>query len=168
MMGAGGEGAALGGQGVVSNPTRHNKLERNRYLKVTPQCRQLPVALSLVVDQAHLEEVLYALANSPLRIQTTQVDFRHVRGIKPASAEGGPPGGDGAGPPPKFPREGAFDGRVGGPPPEGGAEGAPRNEDDPNLIQLEVYGIAAVYQRPPPKTKPNEASPGAPAGAPGR
>ncbi len=46
-----------------------------------PTVRHLPVAMLLIVDQTHMHEVLVAMSNSRLRVQTTQVQFHHVGGI---------------------------------------------------------------------------------------
>ncbi|HTU88618.1 MAG TPA: hypothetical protein VMF69_00840 [Gemmataceae bacterium] len=80
------------GRGPTGNKTPNNEIERNRYLqskdqdkKVNPPSRHLPVALQLVVEQTHMHDVLIALANSRLRFQITQVDFRHDKEYVPQS-----------------------------------------------------------------------------------
>jgi hypothetical protein len=50
-----------------------NGLIETRYLEVTPQARRLPVAIVLIVDQAHVSRVEAAFADSPLRFLLTQV-----------------------------------------------------------------------------------------------
>jgi hypothetical protein len=70
----------------ASNLTPNNKIERNRYLRpanqektVNPPSRHLPFALQLITEQSHVNDVLLALANSRLRVQITQVEFRHAK-----------------------------------------------------------------------------------------
>ncbi len=70
--GVGGPGGAN-----AAEMTKINKISRLRYMHITPQCRHLPVAMRLVVDQAHLHDLLAAAANSALRIQITQVHINH-------------------------------------------------------------------------------------------
>src|ERR1019366_8825132 len=65
-----------GGAQTPANKTPNLGLDRDRYLFVTDQSRHLPLAMTLAVDQSHLNEILVALANSRLRFQTTQVEFR--------------------------------------------------------------------------------------------
>ena len=65
-----------------------NGIDRDRYIDVGSQdrsggdkiyiVRRLPVALVLVLDQEYISDVLTALANSYLRIQTTQVHWQHL------------------------------------------------------------------------------------------
>ena len=66
------------GQDSLTSP---HKLLRNRYLYVTKQCRHLPIAMLLVVEQEHIHDLLVALTDSKLRFQVTQIQFRHVKGI---------------------------------------------------------------------------------------
>jgi hypothetical protein len=183
-------GGAGGTRGVMPGATGGNEesktlkysMERNRYLQVTPQCRHLPLALVLVVDQAHIPDVMAAIANSRLRIQVTQVQIGHARGVKP-QVSGGPakpsteqaPAVPVAGGPALPPAAGGVRqlpgaalagrlGRVGG---ARGGEGRPNpavpaavpqpgspgtnavitDTDDPNLVELAIYGIAALYER---------------------
>lgn len=66
---------------------------RRRYVEITPQVRRMPVAIVVVVDQAYIQDMLLAFANSPLRFQITQVTWHRFRGnIGTGSA------GDGMGP----------------------------------------------------------------------
>jgi hypothetical protein len=206
MPGMGGMG------GGVVNPTPLNGLERNRYISATEQCRHLPLGMVLVVDQSYVPDVLTAIANSPLRIQITQVDFRHIPGIQRGEGWSGTPGETGVprmpmpggpggagmkrmqgvmGPMPRMsgkgggfmpgpgPGRGANlgDTRRGerGPMPRpGGGEGtgmdSDTGEEDSNLVELAVYGVAALYERYPPKPKeerpPGDTSTPAVGGAP--
>jgi hypothetical protein len=93
MMGGGMMGGRSGGQGANSgNPTPNNQFERNRYLqptsqdkKLNPPSRHLPMAIQFIVEQSHMHDVLLALANSRLRFQITQAEFRHVKDYTPQS-----------------------------------------------------------------------------------
>ncbi len=106
MMGGNGPMAPNGMPGqkgiVAGNTTPNNSIERNRYLQAPKKkedtaptgsneaekpSRHLPLALQLIVDQAHLSDVLVALANSRLRIQITQVEFHRVKDIKQGDAD---------------------------------------------------------------------------------
>jgi hypothetical protein len=57
-----------------------NKLSRKRYIDLTPQVRRMPVGMVVIVDQAFIQDVLVALANSKLRFQTTQFDWNRFHG----------------------------------------------------------------------------------------
>lgn len=66
------------GGGDVATVIDANK---KRYVeKPTLQVRRMPVAITLIVDQAYMQDVLLAYANSPLRFQITQVDWQRFRG----------------------------------------------------------------------------------------
>lgn len=76
----------------AGNPTLNNEIERNRYLRppeqdkdANPPSRHLPLAVRLVVEQSHMNDVQLALANSRLRIQITQVEFHHAKDYRPQS-----------------------------------------------------------------------------------
>ncbi len=101
MPSGGGTGSAMmrpGGMGggntaPVGNRTPNNDIERDRYLqpastdknqKPLPS-RHLPLAIQLVVEQAHMHDVMVALANSRLRFQITQVEFQHDKNFVPQS-----------------------------------------------------------------------------------
>jgi len=79
-------GMAGGGDSTPSG------LRRDRYITLTEQCRHMPVAFLVVVDQAHIHDVLIAVANSKLRIQITQVEFNHAHGVAPPPDEDLPEG----------------------------------------------------------------------------
>ncbi len=67
-----------------------------RYLEVTEQLRRVPIALSLVVDQMYINDVLIAYANSALRFETSQVHWsRFNESLAEAPGAGGIPGGSG-------------------------------------------------------------------------
>jgi hypothetical protein len=147
--------------------TRVNTLPRERYLVVTPECRHLPIALRLIVDQGHLHEVLGEVVNSRLRVQITQVELRRAYDVK-APGLGGKDGKDDKGPsgplvrpfPDRGPRKG--EGRVFPPPPprpapvpvgpgmgEEGRHAVTQADDPAALYEVTIYGIASLYDRPP-------------------
>lgn len=87
MMGRGGEGGGMMGRGMgaasaVKDPTLINGIDRAIYIHTTDQCRHLPFAMSLILDQTIMNEVLASLANSKLRIQLTQFHYQHYNGYK--------------------------------------------------------------------------------------
>ncbi|MBX9584939.1 MAG: hypothetical protein K2X87_31935 [Gemmataceae bacterium] len=105
--GAGGRSAAVReGGGTVGGVIDGNK---NRYVELTPQVRRLPVAICLITDQAYIQDVLLAYANSPLRFQITQVHWQRFRGSLGGTG-GTSAGGFG----------GLFGGAMGGTPPAAG------------------------------------------------
>jgi hypothetical protein len=230
---AGGPKGEMGRGAATDTSKTPNGLIRDRYISVTDQVRHMPVALDLIVDQAHMQDVLTAVVNSRLRIQITQVQWRRIRGVKSTGDEAGPgmaggmapPGVGGlSGPPSGFGSPGTpgAPGSFGGPPtgggrygsggmspgPMGGSSGGPLtggsgggglrspggsspgssgglppiggsspggrgpgtpsvgagDDSDPNLVELAVYGIAALYERYPPKPKADAAA-AAPGGA---
>jgi hypothetical protein len=220
-MGTGGESG--GGQGSLTR----NGLEKKRYVDRTDQVRRMPVGMVVIVDQNHVQDFLTAFANSRLRIQTTQVHWRHFRdSIKPpelAATSGAGPSGMGPGMGPAGSSDGpARPGRTPGSPAPprgeddrppsrpgrpmpsmgggmqmpsspgpgmGGMPGVPRmpmfpsmpgggmsmlpggsarpgagaefEEEDPNLVELVVYGIASLYEKYPPKPATDASNPSA-------
>lgn len=91
-MGPGGMPGMAGGYAPPVNLTQHNEIDRNRYLQptsqdktVNPPSRHLPLALQLIVEQSHMQDVLVALANARLRFQITQAEFRRVKDYVPQS-----------------------------------------------------------------------------------
>ncbi len=155
-------GMSGSGMAAAGNKTPNYAIERNRYIFVTDQSRHLPVAMTLTLDQSHLPELLAAFANSKLRFQTTQVEFRRVPAGGLAGGSTQPNGFPGFNPnggvPPGMtlpPTPGATGGSRFGPPTPNGvgptdnpgaAASAP--VDNPNLIEVTVYGIASLYERP--------------------
>jgi hypothetical protein len=91
----GGPMAGMQGAKTATNVTPNNGIDRDRYLQ-EPQkegetekpSRHLPLALQLIVEQAHINDALAAVANSRLRIQITQVEWHHATGIKPENEPG--------------------------------------------------------------------------------
>jgi hypothetical protein len=144
--------------------------DKKRYVDATPQVRLLPVAMVVIVDQAHVPDVLAAVSNSNLKLWTTQVTWSHASGVTPppelekdnreaSGAEGNPSERPGPMVPPKGPPGVPMSpskGRPGFPPgyfgqPGMGGTGAAVEQDDPNLVELVVYAIASLYERYPPK-----------------
>jgi hypothetical protein len=152
-------------------------LERNRYIETSDQVRRMPVALVLIVDQSHVQDVLTAFAKSRLRFQTTQVEWKRYRGsIQPAVEEEGKvaEGPVGPGRPRRPPM--APPGVIGNfrPPPMvkpgvNPQEPADNDEDSSNLVEMALYGITSLYAKYPPKPPAGEApanpAPAAPAPA---
>jgi hypothetical protein len=170
-------GPIMGGAGTGSMNTTTNGLVRDRYLEVTPQVRRMPVGLLLVVDQAHVQDVLTAMANSRLRIQITQVQGNHFHGLvkepgdesAAAEREGERPDGRTVRKPPVAPGPSGSGeamrrmmlgsgvrGMTGGT-----GEAAEEESADAGLLELAVYGIASFYERYPPKPTAKEGDAGA-------
>jgi hypothetical protein len=80
----GGRGDMGGGPGGMSGRADPNftpmGVPRLRYLDRTDQVRRMPVGVTLVVDQAHVQDVLRAFANSRLRFQGTQFHWQRYHG----------------------------------------------------------------------------------------
>lgn len=163
---AGGGGATAA---AVSQDRTTSGINRLRYLTVTKQVRRMPIGVVMVVDQAHVQDILRAFANSRLHFQTTQIHLARYRGQSgstttvaapmpaPAALQGYPSGGQ-------------------------GATGNTGEDVNTNLVEVAVYGLASIYEKFPPKgegtppvgeaAKPVESAPsagggsGAPTGAP--
>jgi hypothetical protein len=70
---------------------------KRRYLVVTDQVRRMPVAITVIVDQSYIQDVLLAYSNCPLRFQITQVHWQRYRGGATGAGSGtGMPGYDGS------------------------------------------------------------------------
>jgi hypothetical protein len=156
----GGPGVGTPSESVGGDVTKFG-LRRKRYLIVTEQVRRMPVAMTLIVDQARIQEVLTAVANSPLRIQITQVHWQRYRGgIEPRLDDPKP------GPNPRDPE---LPPRPINPPPGGDPAKRPNHpargsgEENLNLVELSVYGVASLYKQPPSANKAlPPATPGGP------
>jgi len=132
-----------------------------RYSTQSDAVRRVPVAMKLVIDQDYLQDLLTAVANSKLRIQTTQMEWQHFpRGesIEPARPEEeNPEVGQETGTRPA-PAATAGKQPVPGNPAFGGGFGtsesqaAASDELSANVIEVEIYGIASVYERYTPNT----------------
>ncbi len=185
-------GSKGGGDATALDLTPNNAIPRNRYLHVSEQCRHLPVAMRLIVDPAHVHDVLAAVINSRLRIQVTQVQLARASDIVRQAPGDKGKGGEGAlvgmGPrafPPGYGRPGVPGGpRMPGMPPGGsmrppggpkmppggpkmppvfpmGKDGPGTKTEDTSttaptadlapLVELTIYGVACLYERP---TKP--------------
>ena len=204
MTGQPGQGAA------AKDDLTPNGINRLRYVS-SPEIetvRRIPVAFVVLIDQAFRNEVLSAVANSRLRIQTTQVYWAHRDYVPSKTAvpgndqlpRMGPPGplvgpmGNGPGGVRVPPGVGSVPPGVGSVPPGvgsvppgvgsvppgvgsvppgvGGADGVPdaasAADANRNLIELTVYGVAALFERYPKKPEkpaggdPSQANPTAP------
>ncbi len=158
---------AAGGKAPGSEDVSLNGLVRNRYISTTDEVRRMPIGMVLIVDQAHMQDVLTAVANSPLRIQITQWLWRRYHGdIKPKEEEQRLTAGENdrnregrlQRPPVAEARPGLppFGGRPGvapGMPPHsyGSGPGMASEEQEWDLIELSIYGVASLYERYPPK-----------------
>ncbi|HEY8506420.1 MAG TPA: hypothetical protein VIL46_17690, partial [Gemmataceae bacterium] len=159
--------------GATSTDVTPNGLVRGRYIDTTDQVRRMPVGVLLVVDQAYLQDVMVAFANSPLRFQNTQFHWTRFRGSLSGGGgmygTGGMPGypgdptGEGAVAPgaaePTPDGEGAVvgpgtpgPGIVGPPVPGMGMPTYPGMQrptaGDPtagNLVHFYLYGTASLY-----------------------
>lgn len=138
-----GFGASAGG-GTVASVIEANK---RRYVEVNDQVRRMPVGIVVVVDQAYIQHVMLAFANSPLRFQITQVTWNRFRGnLGTGSAGSGSAGGNdvflsgtgsgsfgmgfGRGADPDL---GSGRGPLGRPPVEGGSSQGPRPMGPPPI-----------------------------------
>jgi len=82
----GAEGGA-GGPGGSSGTTLSG-LTIPRYIDANEQVRHMPVAMTLIVKEENIPDVLAAFTNSKLRIQVTQFHWQHYRGsIQPHAEE---------------------------------------------------------------------------------
>jgi hypothetical protein len=176
---------------AADTSTTTNGIPRLRYLERTEQVRRMPVALVMIVDQAHVQDVIRALSNSRLRFQNTQIHYERFRGSISLDGPGGvadgrgpalPPGvmfppiprGDGGSPIPSRrgmqssggPGGGAprRDARIGAPPGHGDPNVNPSvDEENNNLVELTVYGLISLYEQFPPKAAAGQTPGAAPA-----
>lgn len=98
-------------------------LLRERYAVTTDQVRRIPLAVVVLADQAHAQEILTALTNSKFRFQVTQVGWQHHRGSASAEEEAAPVR-----------------------PVPGDAKKEPE-EMQTNLIELVIYCVASIYEK---------------------
>jgi hypothetical protein len=155
-----------GGAPVAGGKQINKYIQRERYLDFTEQVRWMPVGMVLIVDQEYMQDVQVAVANSRLRIQPTQIAYHRAHGVRssvardgktadvisgPVMAEGILGGGSGGsrGGRPTTPFSGA-----GGRTFPGAMNPTSSSEEDPNLVELSIYGIASLYERFPPKEAP--------------
>jgi hypothetical protein len=73
-------GRAAAGANAGPKTTSANGLERDRYLHRTEQVRRMPIGVVLIVDEAHVQDVQRAFANSHLRFQNVQFHWTRYRG----------------------------------------------------------------------------------------
>jgi hypothetical protein len=90
-MGMGGASSAsvrkTSGGGTVAEVLDGNK---KRYIeRPSEQVRRLPIGVGVIVDQAFLQDVLIAFANSPIRFQITQVTWNRFRGSLGSESDSG-------------------------------------------------------------------------------
>ncbi|GEM_PF-2944477 len=125
-LGERGFGAGFGGGGQAAGNRGINGVLMDRYLEVSEQSRRLPVGLSLIVDQDHINRVLDSFNNSKLRFLTSQVLLnRYPNSVRPplvANAAEAPKEAEGP-PPAAFSPMGGGDGPRGGSGPKGGGLG---------------------------------------------
>ncbi len=108
--------------------------------KLSPEVRRIPLAMVVVVDIDHMNDVLTAFANSRLRIQVTQAPWNRYYNLTPPSfVQPKPPVAGGEFPsvpaPPGVPRPGT-------------KPASATSTEDLNVVQLQVYGIASLYESP--------------------
>ncbi len=182
----GGFGGGMPGMGMgmgQGNMLTKHGFVKDRYLEVTPQARRLPVAVSLIVEQEHVDRVQTAFNNSVLRFLTTQVLVnRYPSSMRPHLVgqgggfgffEGGageagarpgmmppglmPPGFPGGGDPPVFGglQPGGLPGGLPGgfPNPFGGSSAA---DDMETNVEMVIYGIVTLYERYPLSNRPKD------------
>jgi len=147
-----GEGAGT----LNANLSKHG-LVLDRYLEVTSESRKLPVSLVLIVDPDLVNLVQARLVDSPLRFLTTQVAIQRSQvSLRPAEPGGklgegepgpGTPPFKGSPGVPKFGGGGVF-GSMPQPPGSFGADLPAVAGDDPENVELTVYGIVTLYERP--------------------
>jgi hypothetical protein len=152
-----------------SSPAGQNTAEgllRDRYLQVTEPVRRFSIGVLLIVDQASMQDVLTAFANSHLHFQTTQWHWKRFYGdVKPPLA----PVLARPNAPPPPPQPGPSPDEVGEADPIAGrraraasqptpapaavaaARSAAADDRDLELVELAVYGIGSLYERYPPK-----------------
>jgi hypothetical protein len=118
--------------GPQTSKTR-NGLERKRYMDATDQVRRLPVAFVVVVDQGYGEELMTAISNLKLRLQTTQADWHRFRGdlLPPDRTQPMP--------------------MVVGNETGAAARAAAQDKLPMSLVELAYYGVASLYERYPPR-----------------
>ncbi|MBA4062875.1 MAG: hypothetical protein C0501_04050 [Isosphaera sp.] len=146
---------------------------KKRYVEVTDNVRRMPVGVVLLVDQAYQQDVMLAFANSPLRFQVTQATWARYRlgmgGLGTAGSAGPDDGGGVQSSGPGVIGEGlrgsGGGGFRGGPDFDGGrppfpGSGPPgsvpatgpgtvsESQLTSGMIELSVYGIVSLYEKP--------------------
>ena len=119
------------------NPASPNNLDRERYLSEPPeQVRRLPVKIVLIIEPDHVEQVLAALVNSPLRFQTCEYALERAPGVHPPADPLKPK------PPGLGPCAGAS------------APSGPASDADPNLLKFTIWGVVPLYEPCPELPRP--------------
>lgn len=142
-------GGLDGGPGANPN-LLVNGLIKNRYSEEpTEQTRRLPIAVSLIVDQDHVDRVLTSFGNSKFRFVLNQMLMnRYPLSVRPslAAQEKFGPG--------NFPLPKPLP--FGRPPAAGGADlnALASDEENESNIELVLYGTVTLYQRFPPRDLP--------------
>jgi hypothetical protein len=138
--------------GGVNPMVTVNGLIRNRYSEdPTEQTRRIPIAISLIVDQEHVDRVFTSFGNSKFRFVLNQwLINRYPLSVRPnlvVHEKTGPLGF------PKGPQ-----GPQGRPRPIGGlpegAEAGGGEEDSGSNLELVLYGTVTLYNRFPPRELP--------------
>ncbi len=123
------------GAGAASNLpsglTSNHGIAKARYAEITRELRRVPVAMVLIVEQAHINDAILAFSNSKLRIQTTMVVWNRVPGL----------------PRPAFLSAGAEKPSPTTPVVPGARATGPIAEES-NLVELQLFGLATVYEDP--------------------
>ncbi len=144
----------LGGeQKETGSKLTSNGFALKRYLVAEGEARRVPVAISLVVDQAHASRVQAAFANSKLRLLITQVLLnRYPYTLAPGADPKGktPSGYSPFGYP--YPSE-YFEEVEGGPGSTSSGGGSAQSAN----LELVIFGVASIYNRYPPLPKDNAA-----------
>lgn len=136
--GIGGGSADARFAGGAKQAEKDSTFDKNRYIDVTQQVRRMPLGVVVIVDQAHVQDVLTAIANSRLRVQITQTQMQRYRGsIKPVAEGSKPAGGKKPG--------------IAGPATATTPQSDTPEDEAANLVELAVYGTASLYQKCPEK-----------------
>jgi hypothetical protein len=160
--GTGGGSTSFSGSSSKGGVTP-NGIARARYIDRTDQVRRVPVAIVMVIDQSYTQDLLAAFSNSSqLRFQITQYHWQRFNGPIGTESEskqtknddsGGRTGGNGI--PPGLGNFGGMGNGAGGGPtgptgPSSGQGSAHKVAEPPpaNLIQITIYGIANLYEKP--------------------
>ena len=151
--GPGGEAGFGFGQQQAGAETSRNGIALRRYLPqnptdtrdmpdTLPEVRRLPIALVVIADYPVMSDILTALANSRLRIQVTQAVWARTPPLGPPPSPAGSkpaPGGTkpATGVAPKPDTSGG-----------GGSDVVGSEAAEVNLIELQIYGLATIYENP--------------------
>jgi hypothetical protein len=151
--GPGGDAGFGFGQQQAGGETSRNGIALRRYFPqgpsdtrdmpdTLPEVRRLPIALVVIADYPAMSDILTAMANSRLRIQVTQTVWARTPPLGPPPPPAGTkpaPGGTkpGAATAPKPDTSGAA-----------GADVVGSEAAEVNLIELQIYGLATIYENP--------------------